>query len=767
MTTRPVGATYRLQLTPDFGFAAAEALVPYLADLGVTHLYLSPILTPVLGSTHGYDVTDPTTVSAELGGRAGLESLAGAAHTAGLGLVVDIVPNHMGVGAPRENAWWWDVLRYGPSSAWASFFDIDWSPDNGCGGLLAVPVLGSDGAVTVDRSGPEPELAYYEHRFPLAPTTWSLPDAEIAAAQQYRLVRWDSPVRTYRRFFAVDSLAALRQEDPAVFAATHAEIGSWFSDGLVDGLRVDHPDGLTDPGGYLRRLRELCGGDAWIVVEKILEPGEHLDPTLPVAGTTGYDALRELGHAFVDPAGEEPLTRLHLRTTGSTGDAAWLGEQVQEVKCSVARDLFPAELGRLSRAALAEAAATGVSADGVADAATQWVSRVPYYRDDYPVLREQASAIEYLAGRAVPGPAFTTLAAARRRAGEANARFAQLCGAVTAKSVEDTVFYRTARLTSLQEVGGEPGTFGPSDPHEAFVARARDLPAAMTTLSTHDTKRGEDVRARISVLSQCPGEWAAALDSWHEALSDTPPPEPVTGLLLWQAVIGVWPVDGVVTDELRGRVHAYAEKAMREGSLGTSWNAPDEAFEAAAHDFLDGVFDRLTPSVTAFVAALDPHARSDSLGQKLMQLAGPGVPDVYQGTELWEDSLVDPDNRRPVDFRSPREGHPKFELVRSALRLRRERPASFVGGDYVPVRAHGAGSGHVLGFGRAPAGSAPDVVALATRWSLHLAVDGGWRDTIVELPDGTWTDTLSGRTYTGAAAASEIFFERPIALLTC
>ncbi|WP_345001129.1 alpha-amylase family glycosyl hydrolase, partial [Tsukamurella soli] len=406
MTARPVTSTYRLQLTPESGFAAAAAAVPRLADLGVSHLYLSPVLTAVRGSQHGYDVTDPTTVSAELGGRDGLVSLAETAHAAGLGLVVDIVPNHMGIERPRENAWWWDVLRHGRDSRWARFFDIDWADDNGCDGRIAIPVLGDGGEVTVDRSGAEPELAYYEHRFPLAPGTEALPDEQTIAAQAYRLVRWDGPIRTYRRFFAVDTLAALRQEDPDVFAATHAQIGSWFADGLVDGLRVDHPDGLTDPVGYLRRLRRLCGDDAWIVIEKVLEPGEPLDPALPVAGTTGYDALAELTHAFVDPRGEEPLTRLYERWTGAGGDGAWFATQVPATKSRIADALFPAETTRLARAVLRDAPSTGMSLTQLGRAAHAWIARLPYYRDDYPVLRDEADAVLFAAGRAHPGPAF-------------------------------------------------------------------------------------------------------------------------------------------------------------------------------------------------------------------------------------------------------------------------------------------------------------------------------------------------------------------------
>lgn len=766
---REVGATYRLQLGPDFTFADAAARVPYLADLGVTHLYLSPVLEAVAGSTHGYDVTDPTAVRAELGGRKGLERLADAAHVDGLGLVIDIVPNHLGVGRPEQNRWWWDVLTHGRASPFARFFDIDWDPRNGAGGKLVLPVLasGDDGsAVTVDRSGPEPVLRYHDRVFPIGRDTGG--DAgHVHYAQPYRLVPWDAPVRTYRRFFTVDDLAAVRVEDPEVFAATHAEIGSWFTDGLADGLRVDHPDGLADPIGYLRRLRELVGPEPWIVIEKILEPREPLEPTLPVAGTTGYDALRELGHALIDPAGEAPLGELHERWTGDRGAGPWNSVANLRIRDELAaHDLAP-EFARLARAARADTGSP-LPLDDLTAGALHWINEIPYYRDDYPVLALPAASIRQLSAHtagnthAAPGlqPAVQTLAAARDAHGETAARFAQLTGELTAKTLEDTAFYRTARLIALQEVGGAPSEFGPSDPHPAFSRRAVDWPAAMTTLSTHDTKRGEDVRARIGVLSQCPELWADRIDRWAALVPS--PPDPATGLLLWQTLFGVWPDDGAVTDELRTRLHAYARKAMREGRIGTSWTAPDAGFEAAGHAFVDAVLDGpVAAEMTELLSLLGPHGRSDSLTQKLLQIAGPGVPDIYQGTERWEDSLVDPDNRRPVDWAALVPGdHPKQRLVRETLHVRRERPGSFIGGGYAPIRAEGQAAGHLLGFARGR-----DVIALGTRLSLRLERSGGWRGTRVRLPDGDWRDRFTGAIHAGQTSIQGVFVEHPVALL--
>ncbi|TWS24908.1 malto-oligosyltrehalose synthase [Tsukamurella sputi] len=771
---RPVGATYRLQLGPAFTFDDAARHVPYLADLGVTHLYLSPVLEAVRGSTHGYDVTDPTTVRAELGGRKGLERLADAAHVDGLGLVIDIVPNHLGVGRPEQNPWWWDVLTHGRKSAFAHYYDIDWDPRNGAGGKLALPVLasGDDGAaLTVDRSGPEPVLRYHDRTFPIGRDVGGGDPERVHYAQHYRLIPWDAPVRTYRRFFTVDDLAAVRVEDPEVFAATHAEIGSWFTDGIADGLRVDHPDGLADPSRYLRRLRELTGPGAWIVIEKILEPEEPLEPELPIAGTTGYDALREIGHALLDPAGEAGLSALHERWTGDDGDIHWNSGATLRLRDELAaHDLRP-EFLRLARAIRRETGTT-VPVDDLADAALFWMNEIPYYRDDYPVLEVDSARAHDRAvraarsGGAVPGlaAALDAVVSARGLGGETAQRFAQLTGALTAKSLEDTAFYRSARLISQQEVGGAPSDFGPTDPHAAFARRAADWPAAMTTLSTHDTKRGEDVRARIGVLSQCPREWAAAVDDWMPRLPS--PPDPMTGLFLLQTAFGVWPEDGAVSDALRARLHAYAEKAMREGRVGTSWTSPDGGFEAAGHAFLDALLDGpVGAAMGALVARLAPHGRSDSLAQKLLQLAGPGVPDVYQGTERWEDSLVDPDNRRPVDWSAADDSHPKQHLVRSVLQLRRERPGSFVGGSYRPLLAEGPAAGHLLGFQRGPHGGAPDVAALATRHSLRLERSGGWGGTRVDLGDDAWTDRLTGHVVTGRTAIQGLFLEHPVVLL--
>ncbi|WP_407688628.1 malto-oligosyltrehalose synthase [Mycobacterium sp. HUMS_1102779] len=758
----PALATYRLQLRGEssgfaFTFADAENLLEYLDELGISHLYLSPITTAVRGSSHGYDVADPTAVSPELGGPEGLARLAAAARERGLGLIVDIVPNHVGIDQPEQNPWWWDALRHGRSSPYAAFFDIDWDLDED--GRIVLPVLGSDedaAALQVDGD----VLRLGDLAFPIAPGTAAGTGPEVHDRQHYRLVGWRNGLCGYRRFFSITSLAGLRQEDPAVFDAGHAEVARWFADGLVDGVRIDHPDGLSDPGGYLTRLRALVGPDAWIVIEKILAPDEALEPTLPVAGTTGYDVLREVGGVFVDPAGAPALTAL-VESAGVDYEAT--PELLAELKFRSATQTLGSELRRLRRSVVA---AAGADHPLLPDAVATLLSHIGVYRSDYPglaaimptALAETQAAAPHL------GPALEVLAAALARGGEPATRLQQLCGAVTAKASEDCLFYRDARLVSLNEVGGEPSRFGvgSAEFHQSAATRARLWPQAMTTLTTHDTKRGEDVRARIGVLSQVPSLWTEFVARW-EVLA--PSPDAATGRFLWQNIFGVWPLRGEVTDELRQRLHAYAEKAIREASLRTSWNDPDAEFEDAVHRWLDTVLDGpVAGQLTELVAQLDSHAASDALGQKLLALTVPGVPDIYQGTELWDDSLVDPDNRRPVDYAARRSAlrelqHPKLRVVTTALRLRRAHPGCFLRGGYTPVLADGEAAEHIVAFRRGE-----DIVVAVTRWTVRLA-EKGWGNTVLPLPDGTWKDTLTGAVADGPTAAAQLFADLPVVLL--
>jgi (1->4)-alpha-D-glucan 1-alpha-D-glucosylmutase len=757
----PVLSTYRLQLRGEssgfrFSFADAENVLDYLHDLGVSHVYLCPIMSAATGSPHRYDVTDPTMVSPVLGGAEGLARLSAAARARGMGLVVDIVPNHVGVGRPAETPAWWDVLRYGRDSEYATFFDIDWDLDNG---RIVLPVLGSDDDVadlTVDGD----VLRLGEMAFPIAPGTSAGTGAQVHDRQHYRLVGWRNGVCGYRRFFSITSLAGLRQEDRAVFEACHVQVARWFREGLVDGVRIDHPDGLSDPCGYLAWLRELLGADAWIVIEKVLAADEALEPTLPVAGTTGYDVLREVGGVFVDPAGAPALTAL----VGSAGvDYQGMPAMLADLKIRAAAEILASEMGRLRRSI---AAAAGTDHPQLPEAVAALLTHIGVYRTDYPGLTAvlPTALSETQAAQPQLGPALQVLAAALARGGEPATRLQQLCGAVTAKAVEDCMFYRDSRLVSLNEVGGEPHRFGvgAAEFHHSAATRARLWPQTMTTLSTHDTKRSEDVRARIGVLSQVPSLWSEFLARWEKA---APSPDPATAQFLWQNIFGVWPVSGEVTQELRERLHNYAEKAIREAAWHTSWNDPDTAFEDAVHAWLDAVLDGPVASqLTELVAQLNSHAESDALGQKLLALTVPGVPDVYQGSELWDDSLVDPDNRRPVDYAVRRAAlkelrHPKIRVLAAALRLRRARPDTFLHGSYVPVLADGPAADHVLAFRRGD-----DVAVAVTRWTVRLT-ESGWGDTVVPLPDGVWTNKLTGAVVDGPVRAAELFAELPVALL--
>ncbi|BBZ53247.1 putative maltooligosyl trehalose synthase [Mycolicibacterium phocaicum] len=730
-------------------FDDALALLPYLDELGVSHLYLSPVLTAASGSTHGYDVTDPTAVSAELGGPEGFSRLSAAARARGLGLVVDIVPNHVGVEHPEQNPWWWDLLTYGRSSRYASYFDIDWDLDPD--GRIVLPVLGSDSDVddlTVDGD----VLRLGDRTWPIRPGTGTGTAAEVYARQAYRLTGWQSGSCGYRRFFSITSLAAVRQEDPYVFDASHAEIGRWFREGLVDGLRVDHIDGLTDPAGYVTRLRELAGPDAWIVAEKILAADEPLDPVLPIAGTTGYDVLREIGGLFVDPEGADALTELARETRCDA----------RELKIRTVTETLASELARLCRVILR---AAGSDDPALPTAVTQLLSRVGMYRTDYPVLSAVLpEAINETLGAAPELASALQLVVTALEQPEPASRLQQLCGAMTAKAIEDTMFYRDARLVSLNEVGGTPERFGMSTAefHQRTAARARDWPATMVTLSTHDTKRGEDVRARITVLSQCAERWAERVRRWNAVCV---PPDEGTGLFLWQNIIGVWPAAGEVDDAVRARLHAYAEKAIREAELHTNWEQPNREFEDAVRDWIDALIDGpVAGEVTALVQQLDEAARCDAVAQKLLALTVPGIPDVYQGTELFDDSLVDPDNRRPVDFALRRTelntlSHPKIRVVAAALRSRRERPDTYLSGDYTPVVAEGPAADHIVAFRRGT-----DVLVVVPRWTLKLD-ESACADTAVELPAGEWTDRLTGRVWSGVVAVDALFAELPGVLL--
>lgn len=729
-------STYRLQLRPEFPFAAAEAAVPYLASLGVSHLHLSPVLEAVPGSAHGYDVTDHSRIRAELGGEPGLRALAAVARTHGLGLVLDIVPNHMAVPSPlRLNRPLWEVLRDGPASPYARWFDIDWTAG---GGQVLLPVLPGPpepGAFTAD-----PDYGVLRHgqlEFPLRAGTAGLALPELLAAQWYRPAWWRD-ARTelnYRRFFTISELIGVRVEDPEVFAATHAKILELVRDGVVEGLRIDHVDGLADPEGYLRRLRAAVGEGCWVVVEKILARQERL-PLWPVAGTTGYDALLRVDGVFTDPAGAADLARRYTRFTGT---ADW-----EETARACAREVLTgdlaAELAALERAAGPE----------LAPGVRELLIAYPVYRP-YPGEPElSARALAEAAAPAGPDAVAGVRELVLRDPGF-GARFAQTSAALRAKSLEDRAFYRHAPLLSATEVGGDPGqpALSPAEFHAYCAALDRDWPGSGTVLSTHDTKRSADVRARISALSQTP-----------EAMGAPAGADPQLAWVARQTALGL----GEVPERAR-RLEQALLKAVREAALHTSWTDQDPAYEASVAEYVPD------PEELAEPAELAAAARANLLGMTLLHLAMPGVPEVYQGAETEYRALVDPDNRRPARF--PREtlarldagagargqAEEKLALTAALLRLRRDRPALFTG--YTPLSARGPAAEHCLAFAR-PAG----LVAAATRLSHRLAGAGGWRDTTLTLPPGRWTALLDGgAAYEGEVRLAQLLSDHPVALL--
>ncbi|MEN3361939.1 MAG: (1-_4)-alpha-D-glucan 1-alpha-D-glucosylmutase [Mycobacteriales bacterium] len=760
-----------MQISPEFGLTATAGLAGYLAALGVTHLYASPLLASAPGSAHGYDVVNHSLADPQRGGEAGRLALMAALREHGLGLVLDLVPNHTGVDLPQANPAWWDLLRLGPESAFADWFDIDWSR-----GRLLLPVLSDEPDALDDIELDGDALRYHGRRFPLAPGTESTGTARgTHDLQHYELVpaRRGAVEHNYRRFFAVSTLAALRVEDRGVFEATHAETLRWVAEGGVDGLRIDHPDGLADPAGYLARLRSaavppgLTTG-CWLVVEKVLEPGEELPASWPVDGTTGYDAISEVDGVLVDPAGEAGFTALDSELTGDV--TSW-PELVHACKLEVATGMLLPETKRLAAAAGNVSHVDGAGADEVLPALAELLACFPVYRSYLPDGAEHLSEALATARRRRPDLASTVDALAPRLADPADPlaiRFQQTSGAVMAKGVEDTAYYRWTRFVAANEVGGNPGRFGLplAGFHAAQARRQRTWPAGMTTLSTHDTKRSEDVRARLAVLAEVPSEWAATVRRWS---ASAPVPDGALAHLLWQTVAGAWPLD-------RDRLHTAIRKSIREARTVTSWDEPNAEFEAAVRAAIDATYAHpaLRADIDGFVGLITPDGWTNSLTANLLQLAMPGVPDVYQGCELWDNSLVDPDNRRPVDFAARAEllarldagwlppvdgtGAAKLLLVSRALRARRDRPDAFTG--YAPLLADGPAAGHAVAFDRGGA------IAVGTRLPVGLRRDGGWQDTALPLPPGPWTDVLTGTTHDGGRTpAAGLLAHYPVALL--
>ena len=843
MTERVISSTYRLQLTPQFGFDAARDLVEYFAALGITHLYLSPILTARSGSTHGYDVADPSTVSEALGGEPALRALADAAHQRGLGLVVDIVPNHLGTGP--DNGDWQYLLAEGASGEGARVFDVDWHPPlPGADGKVILPVLGEQYGVALangdlrlveepDSHGRRFRIRYFDQTFPLSPEslealervgridtltgtpgepeTWTRLHG-LLEMQHYRLVHWriGDRVINYRRFFAVDDLAGVQQDDVHVFERTHTKILELVDEGVVDGLRVDHPDGLRDPAGYLQRLADRTGR-VWTVVEKITHPGEALEPWA-TAGTTGYEFCNDVTGLFVDPAAEPAFEALDAEL-GADGRS--YAEQVADAKREVLRNDLASELYRLSRRfwvlAQEHPAVRDLDDRDCESLVTQALVGMPVYRSYVdPQTGEAteadratiASAVGHARATAGVAPELCDFLFAALSGGagtspthlEFIARFQQVSGALMAKGVEDTVFYRYLRMVALNEVGGEPTQFGltAQEFSERNGARAARHPVAMITTATHDTKRGEDVRLRIAALTELPQRWAALATALTRGC---PIDRPTAGLLL-QTMVGIWPLldSGERTPALRERLVSYARKATREAGLHTNWYDPDGQYERRVEQFIDGILgeESSTKEIQALADAAAEIGMVSALAQVVLRTTSPGVPDTYQGNELWDDSLVDPDNRRPVDWdhrravlrdvagagasqlwTQRRDGRVKLYVLHAALQVRAAEPAAF-GADagYGPLAVAGRWAQHVVAFARtAPDGArvavvVPRLPGAVMGPDVQPPLGDRWEDTTVELPGGEWTDVLAtGEAVAGTARLADALSTLPVAIL--
>lgn len=903
-------ATYRLQLHAGFPFAAAQEILPYLADLGVSTVYLSPVWTSTPGSTHGYDVTDHAEINPELGGLAGLRALSARAHELGLDLIADFVPNHMGIRG-GHNAYWEDVLRHGQASRYAHFFDIEWEPlKRGMQGKVLLPILGQPYGEIL-KSGElrlnwEPEsgelfLNYWERRLPLAPRSVGrllrqalehapaeaqtelgsvarslaglpsgLTDEEKAAQAQetelagkrlrtllgesaavseglsrvaeavnadpqqlhalleeqyYRLAWWKVAAEeiNYRRFFDVNDLAALRMEDPSVFAWAHALLLELVREGVLRGVRLDHTDGLYDPAAYFAALREQLqeaagGKPVYIVAEKILEPHEALPRTWAIEGTTGYDFLVQLGGVWIRAENEAALTKLYQEFTGdilSYPEHLHAGKHlIQRLSLAGEVNVLTEHLERLSEHDLK---ARDYTLSTIRQAIREIIACFPVYRsyvrpdgsreaDDNARIAEAVTQAKAHNGEVPPAlfdylQEVLTLGASDPERRAAHARFAlsfqQLTGPITAKGAEDTAFYRYSRLLPLCEVGGDPAHFGLALPdfHAAMVQRAQDWPHAMLTLSTHDTKRGEDLRARLSVLSEMPEVWRAFLNENEkhlQAARTADAPSSPDLYLLVQSLLGVYPLAGHL-DGLEDRVRGMLLKSAREAKARTSWIAPDEAYEAALDEAVRRLFANaeFMASLGALHERLSPYGAQNGLSATLVKLTAPGVPDTYQGSESWNQDLVDPDNRRPVDYAhlaeqlaqvggrgseqaqaqlaDYRTGAVKLLVTHAALQARRAQPQLWLDGSYRPLD----GGAHLVAFAREWEGQRAVTVAPRLTWTLTggqtpWAVGEVWGEQRLECPDGDYLNVLTGERVTvsgGSVRVADLLGTFPLALL--
>ena len=914
LTTVP-RATVRLQFFSDFTLDDAVRTVPYFAALGISHIYASPLLKARPSSTHCYDIVDHNEINPELGGMSALHRLVAALRQHRMGLIVDIVPNHMGVGG-ADNEWWLDVLEWGRASAYADFFDIDWTPpDAALHNKILVPFLGSSyGEVLANnelvlqcnREAGALYIAYHEHHFPISPRSAALllhgepvlkeiayefmlaarlagrnaatnaarqaksrlaaslrttegeealsailtrvsaatPDGqrrlhELLQRQHYRLAWWRAAADeiNWRRFFDINTLAGLRVERPQVFDATHRLILDLYAKGLIDGVRIDHIDGLADPRLYARKLRRAMeaaadrrpphvpSGAPYIIVEKILAPRERLPADWLTDGTTGYDFMDQVSAVLHAPEGEDPLSALWVNFTGRSGN---FETEEQNARRQILRDNLASELNTaaatLHRIAQRNLFTRDHALTAIRRALTEILVHFPVYRI-YAGRAGRSETDAQVMDRALAGAHRSFRAADRKLldilhrwlaeeaprqlpAGprrterlRAQVRFQQLSAPVAAKSVEDTAFYRFGRLLSRNEVGSNPGIFAlpPAAFHAACLERSRKLPNAMLATATHDHKRGEDIRARLAVLSEIPAAWETALTRWmrlNAIIRREAAPAPADEIMLYQTLVAAWPL-GLTAEDTEGlqifkeRVAAWQVKSLREAKLVSEWAAPNEDYEAACTEFLTGTLDPSRPvlaEIIAFAEKLGAPGAANGLAQTLLRLTAPGVPDLYQGTEFWDQSLVDPDNRRPVDY--PRrhaalaENQPPADLLRNwqngavkqaviarALAVRKDQPDLFAQGDYLKLEASGPAAAHVLAFARRHERRV--IVTAVSRLTANL-VSGTplipasvWGDTSLSLAGFNWFDVLNGdRSHdTDTIPAATLFARLPVALL--
>ena len=918
---KPLSATARLQFHKDFTLADAEQLVPYFAKLGISHLYASPLLTARAGSTHGYDIVDHNSINPELGGEPALESLVAALRAERMGLILDIVPNHMGVGG-NDNAWWLDVLEWGRASPYAEFFDIDWDPpDATLRGRMLAPFLGSpygeclasgDLALRFDPHDGRLFVAYHDHRFPINPRDYAsvlltvggnlegparaftdlggggrtevrqaavsarheLLQPEHATAlqevikaydaknplgldrlhrllerQAYRLSWWRAATDeiNWRRFFDVNGLAGVRVEVPDVFEATHRTVFRLYEQGLIDGVRIDHVDGLAFPREYCRKLRrrldaltpkrpEGLHDRAILWIEKILFAHEKLSTDWMTDGTTGYDFMNDVGAVLHDPAGEAPLTEFWTATTGRPAD---FETEAQAARRQILRESLSSELfntaAALHRVARRDLATRDYTLTGIRQVLTEILVHFHTYRIyagpagisepdqramDWAMagarrtVRAADRELLELVAKWVSGAGLREAPAGTRRQEwlRAMVRFQQLSAPTAAKSVEDTAFYRYVRLISRNEVGSEPSQFAltPAGFHTVNKDRQKRFPRALLATATHDHKRGEDTRIRLAVLSTLTEEWTSAAQRWlrlnaplRRDLPSGPAPDATDELMLYQTLVAAWPLDLAPDDAegletFRGRVATWLQKALREAKRRTSWTAPDDDYEAASASLLAASLDPARPiaaEIAALAARIAPYGAINGLSQALLRLTAPGIPDLYQGTEWWDQSLVDPDNRRPVDFLAREaaldagaeptslmadwhDGRIKQAIIHRALVFRARLPALFTVGAYTPLKVEGPKADHILAFARVHEGAAAIVAvtrcpgALPLRGGTPVVETSAWHATHVQLPRiligrhaACVLDLSMARTLPARMPAADLLHHLPVALL--